>query len=201
VQGRFVKPEVRWTANAFSFAGFSLSQESPPTFGTFFAPSEAHSDRRFYRLVGGKWRLVTDPGTAPMRDAEAYCIYSRGRSDYQGPVQLDTEFTDRLAFGPKRQLTLTFRNASAGPQTLTIRRPAEGRLPLYIRQEEVVDGRVKDAYPPLPDEWSLPEMQAEEIATPTLVLRPEELGGSQGEEVLVAVTPGGMVFRIPLTVD
>jgi len=200
-KGRRIKSEVRWTANAFNFVGFPLDVVSPPAFETFFSSSKAHADSRFYRLNEGKWRLVTNPANTAMHAAEAYAVYCRGRSDYQGPVQLEADFAESVAFGDHSEVTLTFRNCSDTPQTVTLVRPPANRLPLCHKEKTVVDGRPKASYPVLPDQWVLPEMQPGETVTPTLVLRRNDVPDGGSEEILKAVTPTGMVFFIPLIVD
>jgi hypothetical protein len=86
----------------------------PPTFGQFFAGSAAHRHNRLYRLVDGSWKRVSDPSSESMRSGEAFWIYSDGRSDYQGPLRVDTLARQGLVLG-ERPGELVLRNLASHP--------------------------------------------------------------------------------------
>ncbi|MBT3377585.1 MAG: hypothetical protein HN742_20755 [Lentisphaerae bacterium] len=89
---------VRWQSNAFNLVSFDLVPDNPPVFADFFAGSQAHEQQRFYRLIDGRWTLVTNPATAVMASAEAYWVYCKGASTFQGPLDVNVRDSGQLTF-------------------------------------------------------------------------------------------------------
>lgn len=86
IEGRAGVPEVRWSPNAFTLTGFCVGPDAPPSFEEFFANSAAHRDMIFYRLVNGIWRRVSAPANTSLKSGEAFWVYCKGQSDFQGSV-------------------------------------------------------------------------------------------------------------------
>jgi hypothetical protein len=123
---------IRWEPDALNLAGFSVSSERPPTFAAFFAGSRAHSGKRFFQLVEGKWTLIRDPASTRMRAGEAYWIESSGASDFQGPLQARLPVQGALDFGPSiPSLSVSISNKGTGPRQVQASfHPSVGNLVL-----------------------------------------------------------------------
>lgn len=111
-----------WHPNAFSLVGFSVDPAEPPTIASFFAGAAAHSPLKIYQMVGGRWSLITDPARVPMKPGAAYWTYSKGASNFRGP--LTVEFSGSASGGlvfdeATTTRTLEIRNVSPFPQNLT----------------------------------------------------------------------------------
>ena len=111
-----------WTANSYNLVGFHVNPATPPTFGGYFAASPELKGQPVYRLSSlGKWELVTNPATTPIRSGEACWVYCNGASVYQGPLSVQY-LGSQLDFGtslPQKEVTLV-NNAPSGNLTATI---------------------------------------------------------------------------------
>jgi hypothetical protein len=130
-------PEIqtyRWAPDSFNLVGFPVDPLQQPTFGQYLAPSPAHVGQLIYRLVGGQWQEVTSPFSTPIRSGEAYWVYSKGPSDYSGPVAIDVEAGKGLDFGGGRDTSkVRIRNLSTTPALITLRQlPSAAPVPLSI---------------------------------------------------------------------
>jgi hypothetical protein len=83
--------EVRWQPDSLNFTGFSVSATGGPTFGEFFAGSPSHIGQAIYRLVNGRWKKVLQPASETMRSGEAFWIFCKGGSEYQGPLGVEVD--------------------------------------------------------------------------------------------------------------
>ena len=80
---RFVP--TAWMADGFTLTGLPVTRDDPPTFAEFFSRSAAHEGQPIYRLTpAGQWQLVSAPAATVIRADEAYWIYTKGNSSYQG---------------------------------------------------------------------------------------------------------------------
>jgi len=118
-------PKIRkidWLADSFNFVGFYLDEASPPTFAEFFGPSPAHSGQPVYRMgPSGNWVRVADPTTERMRRGEAYWVYCKGESEYQGPIGFLFDVGDSLDYGRILiEQTFTITNSAASTRTVTV---------------------------------------------------------------------------------
>lgn len=126
VTGRPALRRIGWAPDAYNLRGFPISATAPPTFGSYFSSAAAHLDPatgtvdKVYRLdAAGHW-VLAGPGER-MRRGEAYWVYSRGASEFAGPVEVVPERGDGLDFGGETQeFKLEVRNQTATPQTLTL---------------------------------------------------------------------------------
>jgi hypothetical protein len=128
--GRVTGALAAWQPDAFNFTGFPVSATAAPTFAQFFAGSPALRNQRIYRLVDGRWKLVLQPSAEVMRSGEAFWIYCKGPSDYQGPLRVEASGQVLgLGLGPA---DLTLRNEAPHPLTPTIQHVPGDATPLPL---------------------------------------------------------------------
>src|SRR5262249_50290080 len=109
-------------ADSFNFTGFHVDAVNPPTVQNFFASSPAQAGQRVYRLVNGLWSLVVSPTTTRLARGEAYWVFSRGQSTFNGPLEVAVEQGDALTYARiLTEQTLTIRNKSATTNTYSVR--------------------------------------------------------------------------------
>lgn len=89
VDGLAAAGKVTWQPDSFSLVGFGVKKQGAPTFTEFFAASPAHRGQPIYRLVNETWKKVVAPDAEVMRPGEAFWIFSKGGSDYQGPLTVE----------------------------------------------------------------------------------------------------------------
>ncbi len=112
--GRSMDSAPRWRSDAFNFVGFPVKSPGGPTFAEFFAGSKAHRGQIIYRLVDGRWKKVLQSSAESMLSGEAFWIYCKGGSDYQGPLRVETGTRAGILLGggPGK---LVLRNESTHP--------------------------------------------------------------------------------------
>jgi len=122
VNGRPKIRPVRWLADSYNFVGFHLNSASPPTFSSFFASSPAHAGQESYRMsTTGRWQKITAPATDRMRAGEAYWVYCKGLSDFQGPLSVKFDVGDGLDYARILiEQTLQIKNSTAADRTVTL---------------------------------------------------------------------------------
>lgn len=131
VSGRVEPAVVRWQADAFNLVGFGVRAIGGPTFGQFFAGSKAHAGEPIYRLVEGRWKKVLQPAGEVMRAGEAFWIFCRGASDYQGPLRVETGSRQGLLLG-SGGMEVVLRNEAPHPVTPTMEHVAADGPPLPL---------------------------------------------------------------------
>lgn len=99
VAGRVTHRPLRWQPDSFNLVGFGIDPARRPSFETFLAAAPAHRGEKCFRLVDGEWTLVRDLVRTVLRPGEAYWIYSRGASDFQGTLAVRPQGRDGLDFG------------------------------------------------------------------------------------------------------
>lgn len=161
--GRPVIRPVDWLADSFNLVGFSVAADSAPSFQSFFSGSVAHAGKAAYKLnASGQWELIASPASAVLASGKAYWIYCQGHSTFSGPLQLELEQRDGMAFGRiLTEQTVRIRNASASPATITVRRiasqaPPNGDSPVLAGTVPLAYFRINTArnefgWLPLPD--------------------------------------------------
>jgi hypothetical protein len=128
--GRVTGDAVTWQPDAFNFTGSPVATVGGPTFAQFFAGSKAHKNQAIYRLVNGRWKQVLQPTAETMRSGEAFWIYCKGSSDYQGPLRAEVSGLG-LALG-QGPADLTLRNEAPHPLTPTIHHVPGDASPLPL---------------------------------------------------------------------
>ncbi len=145
IDGRPTIRHKNWIPDAFNLTGFGFNG-TPPTFGTFFTPSNSHKNQAIYRLnnASGAWEIVNNPSTATMRSGEAFWIYCVSGSDYQGPLTVEANGADGLDFGTGITiLSLTIGNVSTVDKSVTVTQ-SSGVTPVSLayRSYDNVSGKI-----------------------------------------------------------
>ena len=113
-----------WVPDSFNLRGFPVSESAPPSFEAFFSASTAHAGQSIYRLnnATAAWELIDSPATDTMKRGESYWIFSRGPSEYEGPIVIDFDFGDGVDFADTlSEYELRLKNISADEKELSIR--------------------------------------------------------------------------------
>jgi len=82
-----------WQPDSFNLKGFYVNPEAPPTFASYFQYSQAHASLTVFSLINSHWQQITDIENTPIESGKAYWIYSKGGSDYNGPLKIDLSST------------------------------------------------------------------------------------------------------------
>lgn len=135
---------ILWHPNSYSLVGFPIHVAEQPTLANFFSGVDAHSPLKVYRMIGGRWALVTNPEEVMMEPGVAYWAYSQGASNFAGPLRVT--FSNQAAGGlffteHTDSHKVVFTNESSYPQELTVSLlPGDaGELPMaYL--VEALDG-------------------------------------------------------------
>ncbi len=111
----------RWVPDSFNLVGAEVDPAAPPTFESWFAGSPAHDGQAIYRLDGtGTWQ-PTSP-TATMASGEAFWIYTKGSSDWAGPMQVVPRLGDGIDFDRVlREFEVNVTNRGTAPASYTAR--------------------------------------------------------------------------------
>jgi len=129
VTGEPTVPHIDWKANSFNFVGFHLNEGGEPLFADFFSSSLAHYGQDIYVLdnTTGNWVEKSSDPSAPMKAGEAFWIYCKGGSDFQGPLSVELDQSTGLHYGTtlvEQHLGIT--NASWNQKTVTVSVPGGG---------------------------------------------------------------------------
>ena len=195
-----------WTPNAYNFVGFALASPGAPTFQQFFRGSPAHNHNQIYRLVNGTWRKVLNPATEAMRAGEAFWIFCRGRSDFQGPLEVSTTLRNALNLTSRAGGQVVFRNRTDHPVSFLLEhitdpaRPVPLSTPVKTLDEEsgairtvsvhFDAGHFQQAFPPL---------EAGRAIRLPLALRTQEAAPGGLYSLLKVTTDLGTIAYIPVT--
>lgn len=159
ITGRPALRPIQWRTDGFQLTGFPVDPDNGPTFGSWFAGSEAHQGQAVYRLDdNGQWTEITRPQIERVRSGRAYWVYTKGRSTYQGPMAVELDFGERLDFGAAvARESLVVRNRSGVSNQIRIRRLAsDDPVPLALATRDEESGEIQ--WPVIPDQttFSLP---------------------------------------------
>ncbi|MDY7095068.1 MAG: hypothetical protein SX243_19000 [Acidobacteriota bacterium] len=157
VSGRPSLRSQRWVTDSFNLVGLPVDPAAPPTFGDYFASSEAHSPAQVYRLDGtGVWQLVANPDFEPVQSGEAYWIYTEGASIYQGPLEVDLEQSDGLQYGATLvSQRVRFNNATDTDFTVTLRQLSSA-TPVEMAVNRFDPDTGEESWPALPSALAVP---------------------------------------------
>jgi len=193
---------INWAPDAFNLRGFPLDPLAPPTFQTFFRPSPAHYNaatlqlQSTYRLSGaGVWTLVT-PATQ-MKSGEAYWVYCKGGSDFQGPLNITGLTGEALEYSENLDtLTIGLNNSAPGPVVFTLRDlTASSQKPLaYYR----FDSEIGATWPDLPTPLTFFALAGANLPLRLAIRRTAFAGTSYGT-VLSVNNGAGTRFLLPVT--
>jgi hypothetical protein len=150
----------RWQPDSFNLAGLPVSQDSTLTFETYFASSPAHLGQPIYALLDGKWSLIRNPAATLIKAGQAYWIFCKGASDYQGPIGVKLSGGTNLNFGTlASEQTITLQNNTAAPAQIFIETISSlGQLPLNLN--EPGPNALERNSTPLPKSLLIPNLAA-----------------------------------------
>jgi hypothetical protein len=205
VSGSAAPVRPNWVPNAFNFTGFTVQTPGGPTFSEFFAASAAHQSLNVYRMTGGTWRKLQDPGAAAMRSGEAFWIFCEGKSAYAGPVQVTTPSSFGLQFSPAKGDALSFRNLAQHPVTVTLEHIVDADAPVPLLATMLVhdqeSGTISDAAVELDgDAWQfvMPALDAGEAVKFPLILDSTRIDFSERQSFIKVTTDMGQLQYIPV---
>ncbi len=200
VTGAVTFSKTRWKSDAFNLVGFSLDPVSPPTFDKFFSGSTAHRPCRIYQLVNDQWTLVANPVQSTMRSGEAYWIYCKGGSDYQGPLLAKLPMGRLALAGSPAEATLGLGNQGSDPMNITIQTIAsDGGLPLSYCIRGVTTATIGDLVFNLPASYQLPTLEAGQKTGLYLRLRRDQMTSASQSALLKISTDSGVEIWLPVT--
>lgn len=114
--------EERWRPEAYNLVGFHVSEDSPPTFATWFENSSAHQPLDIWTLgAGGEWQQVTETSTATVESGRAYWVFAHQATEYQGPVQIESDLGRNIDFDRiLADIDLDISHTSSAARTVTV---------------------------------------------------------------------------------
>lgn len=200
VTGNAVLTSVTWKPNSFTLTGFGLDDVSPPTFDQFFSSSAAHQPYRIYRLINDNWVLVDQAQTTQMRSGEAYWIFCRGSSDYQGPLTVKILSGQTVSLNGVNPAGVLLANNSNNPLNVTAQNiSGYQQLPLAFVLRAITDTNVVSATFDLPDVYAMPTFNAGEDRGLWLTVRPEKMTADTQTGLLKVTTDVGTRCWLPVT--
>lgn len=195
--------QLRWKPDSFNLVGFPVSAQFPPTFEKFFSGSKAHAALQAYQLVDGKWTRVINPAATTIRGGTAYWVYSRGASDYQGPLEVEIPKGEGISVGnrdPSAVVVLT--NSSSDPLDLSVERHAGGGsglpLALGLRGFDPVTKAQKSVAVEMPNELSFETLEPGQKSAFVLEARVEEMQSAMEAALLKISTSNGVEHWVPV---
>ncbi len=197
--------KTRWAADAFNFVGFSVEEPGAPTFAQFFASVAALQPLQIYRLVNGAWNQVVNPAATKMRSGEAFWIYSKGATDYQGPLAVATDAAGGIFLTDGALGDIVFRNCTTHPISFTVEHIVDTTepVPLSVPLQGVSDAEgIKTLYVHLEATgWtqSFPPIEAGQARRFPLMLRADQMALGTRTSLLKVTSDMGTVRLIPLT--
>lgn len=191
----FVRP--RWKSDSFNFIGFGLDAQFPPTFAKFFSGSAAHQPNRVYRLVNDQWTLVANPNVARMRAGEAYWIFCKGGSEFEGPLQLRFSGVEDIFFGGQGEASMALANRS--PDPFSVKVETDGDLPLSYIVRGITEGRMDDLLLEFSALHQLPSLEPGQKTGLWLKLRRERMTQTRQSTLLKISTDSAVELWVPLT--
>ena len=188
---------IRWKSDSFNHVGFCVDPQSPPTFGKFFAGSQAHRERKVYRLVNERWSRVADPDATPMRSGEGLWVYCQGASDYQGPLFASIPMGRAIVFGNPAQSRITLGNNSVDPLGVRVELQG-GTIPLAYVLTALGNSQIQGLFVDLPQNYSLPALEPGAQRYFTLHVRTERMTQGTQSDLLKLSSDMGTVVWLPL---
>ena len=185
-----------WRANEFTLTGLPVVSSNAPTFAEYFSRSVAHQAQPIYRLdnTDGRWKPVA--ANTPINANEAYWIFTKGNSRYQGRMHLVLDQGESLEFSTAfDQIRFVLRNLSGSDGSFQIERLGGSPVPLAMRIED--DETHEVGWPDLPAIEVVHAPAGEDVFI-TLALKRPLFTQDRMEQVLAITDEHGQ--RIELTV-
>lgn len=189
---------LQWQPDSFNFVGFSVNPDALPTFASYFEGSPAHRGQKVYRLERDQWVAVEDAGGVRIESGHAYWVYSKGGSQYQGPVDVRPPGGGQFDFGNiGASLGIRFENNSTAPAKLTVEASRDLiAVPLAYVVRNL--STLTTSYPRLPDTLALAPLGAGEIQTLTLQVRRDSMVQPEQSGLLRVTTDSGSQYWFPV---
>lgn len=204
-EGAPIHGSTRWHPNAYSLVGFQIDAPAAPTMANFFAGSDAQSTLKLYRLVDGRWSLVTDPASTLLESGVAYWAYSEGATDFSGPleVSLATNSVGGLVFSEQAGASrIVIKNVSSYPQNLSFELTAgnAGLLPLsyIVTATNGEDSALEKVSLPLPDTFQLGPLEAGQAIALDLQVDQSQVTAPVLSALLTITSDAGVHRKIPI---
>jgi len=200
---------IRWLPDNYTLTGFLTSLDAAPTFAEFFAGSAAHRGQRILHLINGEWAEIQEHANFTIERGKAYWVFTRGTSDFQGPLRVRLDGGGVLDFGatsssitlalqadtanetPPRDLTVDLTMDAESDQTVTV--------PLSYRSSDYLTGTFSWESLSTTKSLALPAL-SERIIT----LQADRSGLPQGEPQgtryasVLRIEGGGMRYDLPV---
>ncbi|KPA13811.1 conserved hypothetical protein, secreted [Candidatus Magnetomorum sp. HK-1] len=194
--GKACFKKIVWQPNSFNLKGFYVNPEVSPTFASYFENSNAHSQAIVYSLIDNHWQRLTDLETSFIDPGKAYWIYSKGGSDYNGPLQIELPLkANALTFNnEKLSAKIHFSNIKQRPLEITLQLiDTSMNFPIFSIQST---NSGKKFYQPFKTMTLnlLPQSQE----TISLAVRSGEISDQMSENVLKIYDDAGSLFYIPV---
>lgn len=213
LRGRLVIRKQQWKADSLNLVGFHTNADQPPTFRSFFSHNKSTANQPIYRITpDGASVLIASPATETMRAGEAYWVMCEGDSTYNGPLGLNLDGGEGLAFGEVlTEQPLELVNPTDTPKTVTVRmvpsdipttKSAKANLPVVAGEVKLAFKRIL-AWEPL-DEPLVFELDPAGTQRLNLaVLRGRMASGAANPSyyasVLEITDDAGVKFRVPVS--
>lgn len=182
ITGRPVFERVEWRGASFNFVGFDIDSAAPPTFGRFFDGSRAHEDLKIFRLLGNQWRKVR--ATDVMERGEAYWVWCREGSDFQGPLEVSLPGGELGFQREAGEQGFSVKVHGTLPLTLEAQLPSGYAGSVALRGEPAASQSVSTVFP----------------AGTTEVLEVVSEAQSDSYSGSLRLRGGGLLYRLPLVV-
>lgn len=205
VDGLVSSAKMRWQPNSFNLMGFGVKKQGAPSFEEFFKPSSAHRGQAIYRLVNGEWKKVVNPAAEAMRSGEAFWIFCKDGSEYQGPLSVETG-SDSGLLTLDSQGTVVLRNNTDHPLTPHMEHVAPDAKPVPLSINVRVIGSslqepVKNVAAKKPAQaWTqeMPSLESGARLGIPFTARTAEMTASEQVSLLKFSTDMGTEFWVPV---
>ncbi|MGJ8649121.1 MAG: hypothetical protein ACSHX4_02065 [Opitutaceae bacterium] len=196
---------VNWFPNAYSLVGFHVNAAEQPSIANFFENAEAHTPLKIYKMISGRWSLVTNPESTLIEPGVAYWAYSEGASDFSGPLKVT--FADESSGGLRftdyvDTVRIVISNTSIYPQHLTITQQpgSNGSVPLaYVaRVGNGPNNTLEPVSIPLPQTLQLGPLEAGQAFALTLEVVREQLNTAVTSSSLSIASDAGVIAELPV---
>jgi len=194
--GRPALRDIEWAPNATNLTGLPVTLQSSMSFAAFFGPSPAHNGQPVYRVGPSGAFIPVNAATETIRSGVAYWIYSRGASNYTGPLGVHVSRTDGLDYGGVTlEQELRIENLSQRPKAFLRTSHSDHPVPLsYFSLSQ--QGHIN--WSELPSEHEI-QLPAKGTKVFRLTVRRADFGSESVQTVLELTDGQGLRRWIPVS--
>lgn len=196
---------ARWSANAFCLVGFPIDAANAPTVENFFSGAKAHQPLKIYRMIDGRWALISEPAATLMEKGRAYWTESKGASEFSGPFKVEFKGSSSggLIFKESSQVRrVVIRNVSTYPQefVLALEAGAKGKVPLayVITALNASENAIDSLSVPMPDGLAIRSIEPGEAVALDLEIVQEQVTEPLLGSNLVIRSDAGLRVDVPI---